>query len=63
MIQPGGGGVRSLDPTYIAYNELRKRGVAAILEFMEPGTTGYGGGAMIGAPLSRIRDLRESGAG
>jgi N-acetylated-alpha-linked acidic dipeptidase len=43
---PGGGGIRSLDPTYIAYNELRKRGVAAILEFMEPGTTGYGGGAM-----------------
>jgi hypothetical protein len=43
---PGGGGFRSLDPTYIAYNELRKRGVAAILEFMEPGTTGYGGGAM-----------------
>jgi N-acetylated-alpha-linked acidic dipeptidase len=41
-----GGGIRSLDPTYIAYNELRKRGVAAILEFMEPGTTGYGGGAM-----------------
>ncbi len=43
---PGGGGFRSLDPTYVAYNELRKRGVAAILEFMEPGTTGYGGGAM-----------------
>ena len=43
---PGGGGFRSLDPTYIAYNELRKRGAAAILEFMEPGTTGYGGGAM-----------------
>jgi N-acetylated-alpha-linked acidic dipeptidase len=43
---PGGGGIRSLDPSYIAYNELRKRGVAAILEFMEPGTTGYGGGAM-----------------
>ncbi len=41
-----GGGLLSLDPTYIAYNELRKRGVAAILEFMEPGTTGYGGGAM-----------------
>jgi N-acetylated-alpha-linked acidic dipeptidase len=43
---PGGSGIRALDPTYIAYNELRKRGVAAILEFMEPGTTGYGGGAM-----------------
>lgn len=43
---PGSGGIRSLDPTYIAYNELRKRGVAAILEFMDPATTGYGGGAM-----------------
>jgi N-acetylated-alpha-linked acidic dipeptidase len=43
---PGGGGIRSLDPTYIAYNELRKRGVAAIAEFMDPATTGYGGGAM-----------------
>lgn len=41
-----GGGIRALDPTYVAYNELRKRGVAAILEFMEPGATGYGGGAM-----------------
>jgi N-acetylated-alpha-linked acidic dipeptidase len=41
-----GGGIRTLDPTWIAYNELRKRGVAAILEFMEPGTTGYGGGMM-----------------
>jgi N-acetylated-alpha-linked acidic dipeptidase len=41
-----GGGIRALDPSYIAYNELRKRGVAAILEFMEPGATGYGGGAM-----------------
>jgi N-acetylated-alpha-linked acidic dipeptidase len=42
----GGGGFRALDPSYVAYNELRKRGAAAILEFMEPGTTGYGGGAM-----------------
>src|SRR5579871_1861083 len=41
---PGGGGIRNIDPSWIAYNELRKRGVAAILEFMEPGTTGYGGG-------------------
>ncbi len=46
LAAPGGGGVRSLDPTYIAYNELRKRGVAAILEFMDPATTGFGGGAM-----------------
>ncbi len=42
---PGGGGIRSADPSYVAYNELRKRGVAGILEFMEPATTGYGGGA------------------
>lgn len=41
---PGAGGIRNLDPSYVAYDELRKRGVAAILEFMEPGTTGYGGG-------------------
>ncbi len=41
-----GGGIRTLDPTWIAYNELTKRGVAAILEFMDPMTTGYGGGAM-----------------
>jgi N-acetylated-alpha-linked acidic dipeptidase len=44
---PGGGGAfRSFDPSYNSYNELRKRGVAAILEFMDPATTGYGGGAM-----------------
>ncbi|MBV8067005.1 MAG: M28 family peptidase, partial [Candidatus Eremiobacteraeota bacterium] len=43
---PGGGGVRNSDPNWIAYNELRKRGAAAILEFMEPATTGFGGGAM-----------------
>ena len=30
----------------LSYNELRKRGVVGILEFMEPATTGYGGGAM-----------------
>jgi N-acetylated-alpha-linked acidic dipeptidase len=41
-----GGGIRAIDPSWIAYNELRKRGVAAILMFMEPSTTGYGGGAM-----------------
>jgi N-acetylated-alpha-linked acidic dipeptidase len=43
---PGGGGLRALNPAYIPYNELRKRGVAAILEFMDPATSGYGGGAM-----------------
>jgi N-acetylated-alpha-linked acidic dipeptidase len=43
---PGGGGIRDIDPSWIAYNELRKRGVVAILEFMEPASTGYGGGAM-----------------
>jgi N-acetylated-alpha-linked acidic dipeptidase len=41
-----GGAPGRFDPSYIAYNELRKRGVAGILIFMEPGTTGYGGGAM-----------------
>lgn len=40
-----GGGIRSINPSWVAYNELRKRGVAAILMFMEPATTGYGGGA------------------
>ena len=43
---PGGGGLaRGFDPKYSAYDELRKRGVAAILEFMDPATQGYGGGA------------------
>jgi N-acetylated-alpha-linked acidic dipeptidase len=43
---PGGGGIAGLDPSWIAYNELRKRGAVGILEFMDPATTGYGGGAM-----------------
>jgi N-acetylated-alpha-linked acidic dipeptidase len=43
---PGGGGIRSIDPSWIPYNELTKRGVVGILEFMEPSTTGYGGGSM-----------------
>jgi N-acetylated-alpha-linked acidic dipeptidase len=43
---PGGGGIRAIDPSYVAYNELRKRGVAGILEFMDPAVSGYGGGAM-----------------
>ena len=43
---PGMGGIRGMDPSWIPYNELRKRGVTGILEFMEPATTGYGGGAM-----------------
>lgn len=42
----GAPGFRTFDPTFVAYNELRKRGVIGILAFMEPGTTGYGGGAM-----------------
>jgi N-acetylated-alpha-linked acidic dipeptidase len=41
---PGAGGITSLDPAYNAYNELAKRGVVGILEFMDPATTGYGGG-------------------
>ena len=40
---PGAG--RLPDPHYVAYDELCKRGVAAILEFFEPGTSGFGGGA------------------
>lgn len=43
---PGGGGLRNVNRSWIAYNELRKRGVAGILEFFEPATSGYGGGAM-----------------
>jgi len=43
---PGGGGIAAIDPTYSAYNELKARGVVAILEFMEPASTGYGGGKM-----------------
>jgi N-acetylated-alpha-linked acidic dipeptidase len=43
---PGGGGIRAADPSWIGYNELRKRGAAGVLEFMDPAMTGYGGGAM-----------------
>jgi N-acetylated-alpha-linked acidic dipeptidase len=43
---PGGGFMQSFDPHYNTYNELRKRGVSAILEFMDPATQGYGGGQM-----------------
>jgi N-acetylated-alpha-linked acidic dipeptidase len=42
----GGGGLAAIDPTYNAYNELHKRGAAAILEFMDPATQGFGGGTM-----------------
>ena len=42
----GAGGLRAIDPSYVAYNELQKRGAIAILEFMDPSTSGYGGGAM-----------------
>ncbi len=41
---PGGGFLRAFDPSFNAYNELQKRGVAAVLEFMDPATSGYGGG-------------------
>lgn len=43
---PGGGMLRGFDPSYNQYTALRQRGVAAILEFMDPATSGYGGGAM-----------------
>ncbi|MBV8491632.1 MAG: M28 family peptidase [Candidatus Eremiobacteraeota bacterium] len=43
---PGGGFLRNFDPSYSAYNELRKRGAAAVLFFTDPATAGYGGGAM-----------------
>ena len=43
---PGTGGIRGFDPSYNAYNELKKRGVVGILEFMDPATSGFGGGAM-----------------
>lgn len=46
LAAPGGGGIRNVDPSWVSYNELKKRGVVAILEFMEPASTGYGGGAM-----------------
>ncbi|HZT13409.1 MAG TPA: M28 family peptidase [Candidatus Baltobacteraceae bacterium] len=47
-LSPPGGGLlgRGFDPKYSAYDELRKRGVAAVLEFMDPATQGYGGGSM-----------------
>lgn len=41
---PGGGFAQGFDPHYNAYNALRKRGVTAILEFMDPATQGFGGG-------------------
>jgi N-acetylated-alpha-linked acidic dipeptidase len=43
---PGAGGFRNVNRSWIPYNELRKRGVAGILEFFEPATSGFGGGAM-----------------
>jgi N-acetylated-alpha-linked acidic dipeptidase len=43
---PGSGGLRNIDPSWVPYNELTQRGVVGILEFFEPATTGYGGGAM-----------------
>jgi len=44
---PAGGALaRAFDPSFNQYKQLAARGVKAILEFMEPATTGYGGGAM-----------------
>src|SRR6266404_6321788 len=40
-----GAQARPFDPNFNQYSQLAARGVKAILEFMEPGTTGYGGGA------------------
>jgi N-acetylated-alpha-linked acidic dipeptidase len=41
-----GRGFGGFDPSFNQYDALRSRGVAAILEFMDPATSGYGGGAM-----------------
>ena len=60
---PGGGGFRNLDPTWIAYNELRKRGVVGILEFFEPATSGYGGGAMWPAGNFKNTNMAERMSG
>lgn len=44
---PGGGGLaRGFDPSFNSYRAMQERGVAAVLEFMDPATSGYGGGAM-----------------
>ena len=43
---PGGGGFRNFDPSFNTYKALEARGVAAVLEFMDPATSGYGGGDM-----------------
>lgn len=43
---PNAGGFASVDPKWVAYNELTRRGVVGILEFFEPATSGYGGGKM-----------------
>jgi N-acetylated-alpha-linked acidic dipeptidase len=52
---PGGSFLRNLDPKYNAYEALRKRGVAAILEFMDPATQGFGGGQMW--PLGNYKNV------
>ncbi|HET9391907.1 MAG TPA: M28 family peptidase [Candidatus Rubrimentiphilum sp.] len=41
---PAAGPPRPFDPKFNQYDQLAARGVKAILEFMDPGTTGYGGG-------------------
>ncbi|HET7814260.1 MAG TPA: M28 family peptidase [Candidatus Baltobacteraceae bacterium] len=42
----GGGGARAFDPSFNQYKAMQQRGVAAVLEFMDPATSGYGGGEM-----------------
>jgi N-acetylated-alpha-linked acidic dipeptidase len=60
---PGGGGFATLDPTYNAYDELKKRGAVAILEFMDPATQGYGGGVMWPAGNFKNMNMAERMSG
>ncbi|HTC29169.1 MAG TPA: M28 family peptidase [Candidatus Acidoferrum sp.] len=60
---PGGRGILGIDPTYNAYNELKKRGAAAILEFMDPATQGYGGGVMWPAGNFKNTNMAERMSG
>ncbi|HTU83331.1 MAG TPA: M28 family peptidase [Candidatus Acidoferrales bacterium] len=59
----GAGSIRDIDPSYVAYNELRKRGVVAILEFMDPATSGYGGGQMWPAGNYKNTNMAERMSG
>ncbi len=60
---PGGGGIATIDPTYNSYNELKKRGAAAVLEFMDPATQGYGGGVMWPAGNFKNTNMAERMSG